>query len=140
MIALQAAIDQFERAACECALVTTFGNVAGAARVLGLSRTTLWERIRKYGLRVEEYRAEVPLDEEEMDRPLTKRFQSGSEMELAILEMIALAMREAKGVKSDAARILGVDRHWLARRVPLVIAAGFEVYIDPAKKWSKKKR
>ena len=45
-------VEESEREAVEKALVTTSGNKKAAAKLLGISRVTLYEKIRKYGISV----------------------------------------------------------------------------------------
>jgi transcriptional regulator of acetoin/glycerol metabolism len=42
--------DEAERRHIETVMARTEGQVALAATLLGISRTTLWERMRKFGL------------------------------------------------------------------------------------------
>jgi DNA-binding NtrC family response regulator len=45
-------VETSERGAVEKALLTTSGNKKEAAKLLGISRVTLYEKIRKYGISV----------------------------------------------------------------------------------------
>src|SRR5690606_1323963 len=47
---LQAAVEAAERAAIRRALEQEAGNMAAAARVLGIGRTTLYRRIKELGI------------------------------------------------------------------------------------------
>ncbi|MFL5260938.1 MAG: sigma-54 interaction domain-containing protein, partial [Anaeromyxobacteraceae bacterium] len=43
-------LDELERRACEQALIAHRGNVAGAARALGVAKGTLYAKMKRYGL------------------------------------------------------------------------------------------
>jgi transcriptional regulator of acetoin/glycerol metabolism len=43
-------LQEVERALIEKALARNAGNVAGAARLLGLSRSAMYRRMERYGL------------------------------------------------------------------------------------------
>jgi transcriptional regulator of acetoin/glycerol metabolism len=47
---LEGALDEAARAAIQDALRRAQGNRAEAARLLGVSRTTLWKRMRELGI------------------------------------------------------------------------------------------
>ena len=53
---LREALEQTERAAIESALRENDGEVSAAARSLGISRRALYERMRQYGLRRQDFR------------------------------------------------------------------------------------
>ena len=50
---LSEARDEAERRQIEMALKETGGHIIEAARILGISRTTLWEKMRRLGLAAE---------------------------------------------------------------------------------------
>jgi transcriptional regulator of acetoin/glycerol metabolism len=52
-VALPMPFDELERRNLLAALAATGGNKAGAARLLGIDRVTLYNRLRKYGTDVE---------------------------------------------------------------------------------------
>jgi two-component system C4-dicarboxylate transport response regulator DctD len=54
---LREALEQTERAVIESALRENNGEVSAAARALGISRRALYERMRNYGLRRQDFRA-----------------------------------------------------------------------------------
>jgi sigma-54 dependent transcriptional regulator, acetoin dehydrogenase operon transcriptional activator AcoR len=43
-------LDEAERDACSRALAKTLGNVAAAARILGVAKGTLYTKMKRYGL------------------------------------------------------------------------------------------
>ena len=54
IVTLSEAREDAERRQIEIALKETRGHLIEAARLLGVSRTTLWEKMRRLGLAVEE--------------------------------------------------------------------------------------
>ncbi|MCL4235500.1 MAG: sigma 54-interacting transcriptional regulator, partial [Deltaproteobacteria bacterium] len=55
---LREELERTEQAAIEQALAETGGEVTSACRALGISRRALYERMKKYGLRREDFRDE----------------------------------------------------------------------------------
>ncbi len=59
--------QRFERGQVQAALEETQGNLAAAARLLGVSRSTLFDRMRKLGLRRADYLSRGAADEGAVD-------------------------------------------------------------------------
>lgn len=95
-------LAELERIGIEAALASTGFNIDEAARILGISRTTLFRRVKEYGLR---------------ERPLEKA--SAEPVELAELEAAAIetALARAQFNVAEAARLLGISRTALFRKV-----------------------
>lgn len=96
-------LAELERIGIEAALASTDFNLNEAARILGMSRTTLFRRVKEYGLR---------------KKPL-ERAASAEPMALAELESAAIdaALARAQFNVSEAARLLGIGRTTMIRKV-----------------------
>lgn len=118
-----------ESAAIECALSATGGNIAGAARALGYQRTTLSEKMSRYGLSREDY---VPVEAvaetsklSGVPRGVKKLF--GTNYHKAQIQTIIAAVDRCGGNRSEAAIDLGVSYRCVTSKLAEARKLGFVV-------------
>ena len=123
---------RLERCMIETALACCNGNIARAARSLGIKRTTLSERIRGLDIDVSNFRDYIP--REPVPEIVTSRqaaYIHAAPLREVIIEKVVECLRDHAWNRSQTAKALGISPRTIRNMIHEAEALGHEIKPNP---------
>lgn len=142
---LEKYLCNIESAAIETALAVTNGNLARAAKILGIKRTTLSERCKRIGIDVDDFRdtfyddgtsLEVLPDKAVKLRKVTS-FGMNSPLRMLVISTVIDSLRANDWNRTHTAKELGISLRTV--RYYIIEAKQLGMEVQDSKPWLKNK-
>lgn len=126
------AIEQFEKIGLVTALIASNGNIALAGRVTGYERTTIFEKLKRWGIDPDDFRETTASPSDESVRQTQKqRVLNGSVLVYESVRLCVEALKECGWNRTRAAASLGISVRCLRYKILLARDLGFDVRPNP---------
>jgi DNA-binding NtrC family response regulator len=118
-------LDLIDKTVCEIAIAASRGNVSAAAKALGLNRTTLHMRLKRYGINV----LEITEPEKDIEKLKIKPpgFAKSDGLSALKCKMCYEALQKNGWNRSKAAKDCGVSVRYIRYMVQTLRFAGYDV-------------